>query len=240
MVDTWWQQLTTPADAAPAVVVLAALAAALAVVLPRRTWPVVRHAVTLVHEGGHALAALLAGRRLHGVRLHADSSGLTLSRGPRRGVGAVLTFASGYPAPAVLGLVCAAVLARGYVLGVLAGLVVALALLLLQVRNWFGLWSVLVVGAVLVAAAWYLPDVWQQGFVLAVTWFLLLAAVRPVLELQTSRRRGRAAASDADQLAALTRVPGVVWTVLFALVCLGCAAAGAWLLAGEALASLRP
>ncbi len=85
-------------------------------------------------------------------------------------------------------------LARGYVLAVLAGLVVALALLLLQVRNWFGLWSVLVVGAVLVAAAWYLPDVWQQAFVLAVTWFLLLAAVRPVLELQASRRRGRGGA----------------------------------------------
>ncbi len=238
MTQTWWEQLTTPAAAAPAVVVVTALAAALAVVLPRRTWPVVRHAVTLVHEGGHALVALLAGRRLHGVRLHADSSGLTLSRGPRRGFGAVLTLASGYPAPAVLGLACAAVLSRGYVLAVLAGLVVALALLLLQVRNWFGLWSVLVVGAVLVAAAWYLPDVWQQGFVLAVTWFLLVAAVRPVLELQASRRRGRGGASDADQLAAMTRVPGAVWTVVFALVCLGCAAAGAWLLGAEAVASL--
>ena len=51
------------------------------------TWPLVRHAVTLVHEGGHALAAFASGRRLHGVRLHADSSGLTLSRGPRRGFG---------------------------------------------------------------------------------------------------------------------------------------------------------
>lgn len=238
MTSTWWEQLTTPAAATPAGVVLAALVGALAVVLPHRTWPVVRHAVTLVHEGGHALAALLAGRRLHGVRLHADSSGLTLSRGPRRGFGAVITLASGYPAPAVLGLVCAAVLARGYVLAVLVGLVVALAMLLLQVRNWFGLWSVLVVGTVLVAAAWYLPDVWQQGFVLAVIWFLLLAAVRPVLELQASRRRGRATASDADQLAALTHVPGLVWIMVFALVCLGCAAVGAWLLAGEAVTSL--
>jgi len=238
--QTWWEQLTTPATAAPPVVVLAALAAALTVVLPRRTWPVVRHAVTLVHEGGHALAALLAGRRLHGVRLHADSSGLTLSRGPRSGFGAVLTLTSGYPAPAVLGLVCAAVLARGYVLGVLAGLVVALALLLLQVRNWFGLWSVLVVGTVLVAAAWYLPDVWQQGFALAVTWFLLVAAVRPVLELQAARRRTRRTRSDADQLAALTRVPGVVWTGVFTLVCVGCAVLGGWLLAGDAVAALTP
>ena len=191
MAETWWERLTTPAASAPGAVVLGAFALALLVVLPRTTWPVVRHAVTLVHEGGHALAAFASGRRLHGVRLHADSSGLTLSRGPRRGFGAVLTLASGYPAPALLGLACAAVLVRGYVLAVLAGLLVALVLLLLQVRNWFGLWSVLVVGAVLVGAAWYLPDVWQQAFALALTWFLLLAAVRPVLELAASRRRGR-------------------------------------------------
>ena len=238
MAESWWERLTTPAASAPGAVVLGALAVALLVVLPRTTWPVARHVVTLVHEGGHALAAFVSGRRLHGVRLHADSSGLTLSRGARRGFGAVLTLASGYPAPALLGLACAAVLVRGYVLAVLAGLLVALALLLLQVRNWFGLWSVLVVGAVLVGAAWYLPDVWQQAFALALTWFLLLAAVRPVLELGTSRRRGRAAGSDADQLAGLTHVPGAVWTSLFALVCLGCAVLGGWLLARDPVTTL--
>lgn len=224
----WWEQLSTPAAAAPSLLVVASLVAAAAVVLPRATWPVVRHAVTLVHEGGHALAALVSGRRLHGVRLHSDSSGLTVSRGPRGGPGAVVTLAAGYPAPALLGLACAAAVSRGYVLAVLAGLLVALLLLLLQVRNFFGLWSVLVVGAILVGAAWYLPDVWQQAFAHALTWFLLLAAVRPVLELTASRRRRRGAGSDADQLAGLTHVPGVVWTSLFALVCGGCALLGAW------------
>ena len=67
---------------------------------------------------------------------------------------------------------------------------------------------------------------------------MLLAAVRPVLELAASRRRGRAAGSDADQLAGLTRVPGVVWTSLFALVCLGCAGLGGWLLAQDVVTTL--
>ena len=40
-------------------------------------------AVTIAHEGGHAVAALLTGRRLRGIRLHSDTSGLTLSAGTR-------------------------------------------------------------------------------------------------------------------------------------------------------------
>lgn len=224
----WWDRLTTPAAAPPGLVVLAAAALALLLVAGPRTWPLVRHAVTLVHEGGHALAALVSGRRLHGVRLHGDSSGLTTSSGRARGPGAVLTLAAGYPAPALLGLACAAVLARGYVLVVLVTLLLALALLLLQVRNLFGLWSVLVVGSLLVAVTWYLPDAWQQGAAHALTWFLLLASARPVVELHAARRRARG--SDAAQLAALTRVPAAVWTAAFLLVCCGAALLGGWLL----------
>jgi hypothetical protein len=224
----WWDRLTTPASDPPGLVVAAAAVLALLLVAGPRTWPLVRHAVTLVHEGGHALAALLVGRRLHGVRLHGDSSGLTTSSGRRRGPGAALTLAAGYPAPALLGLACAAVLARGYVLVVLVGLLAALVLLLLQVRNLFGLWSVLVVGSLLVGATWYLPDAWQQGAAHALTWFLLLASARPVVELHAARRGARG--SDAAQLGALTRLPATVWTGVFLVVCCGAALLGGWLL----------
>jgi hypothetical protein len=49
-------------------------------------------------------------------------------------------------------------------------------------------------------------------------WFLLLGGIRPVLELQQSRRRSRVPRTDADQLARLTGVPAGVWVTLFALV----------------------
>ena len=67
------------------------------------------------------------------------------------------------------------------------------------------------------------------------TWFLLLAAPRPVLELQQQRRRGRARTSDADLLARLTRVPGLVWVVgLPRRSPLGCLLLGGrWLLDGR-------
>ncbi|MBO0817071.1 MAG: M50 family metallopeptidase, partial [Actinobacteria bacterium] len=41
---------------------------AVAAVGSRRIWPVSRTVVTIAHEGGHALVALLTGRRLDSVR----------------------------------------------------------------------------------------------------------------------------------------------------------------------------
>jgi len=60
--------------------------------------------VTLVHEAGHAVVAVLTGRRLNGIRLHSDTSGLTVSSGKPRGAGMIATAAAGYLAPAALGL----------------------------------------------------------------------------------------------------------------------------------------
>lgn len=211
----------------PGLVAASALLAAALVVLPG-AWPVARHVVTIVHEGAHGVAAMLTGRRLVGIRLHSDTSGLTVSRGRPRGPGMVLTLAAGYPGPALAGLGAAATLATGRPLAVLWGSLLLLALLLLQVRNLFGLWSVLASGAALVALTRWADDDAQVAAAYALTWFLLLAAPRPVVELQRERRRRRTRTSDADQLARLTRVPGVVWIALFGATTLGCLALGGW------------
>ena len=60
--------------------------------------------ITIVHEAGHALVAVLVGRRLSGIRLHSDTSGLTLTKGKPYGPGMVLTALAGYVAPSLLGL----------------------------------------------------------------------------------------------------------------------------------------
>jgi hypothetical protein len=60
------------------------------------------------------------------------------------------------------------------------------------------------------------------------TWFMLLGGVRPVIELQGERRRGGGPRrTDADQLARLTRVPGVVWVTIFGLVAVAALAVSA-------------
>jgi hypothetical protein len=196
-----------------------------------RAWGIARHVVTIAHEGAHGVAALLTGRRLSGIRLHSDTSGLTVSSGKPTGLGMVLTCAAGYTGPALFGLGAAALLAAGHAIGLLWALLALLALLLVQIRNWYGLWSVLITGGVVFAATWWLPPQGQAAFAALATWFLLLAAPRTVVELQRSRSRRRAPDSDADQLARLTRVPALVWVGVFLLVDVGALVlAGWWLL----------
>ena len=50
-----------------------ALAAFLAVAI-HAIWRVTRNVITIAHEGGHALLAVLSGRRLSGIKLHSDTS----------------------------------------------------------------------------------------------------------------------------------------------------------------------
>lgn len=215
----------------PDVRVVALLAvAALLLVLARPLWPLTRMAVTITHEGAHALAALLTGRRLRGIRLHADTSGLTLSSGRPTGPGMVITLIAGYLGPALFGLGAALLLGSGRSVGLLWLVVGVLGLMLLQIRNLYGLLVLVVAGSGVAAASWFLTPV-QQGWIAhLLTWLLLFAAPRPVFELATDRRRGRAKDSDADQLAQITRVPGGVWTGLFGLVTLSACLAGLWLL----------
>ena len=210
--------------------VLLTAAVAACLVGYRPAWSRTRHAVTIAHEGAHGFVALLSGRRLSGIRLHSDTSGLTLSRGRPSGAGMVATAFAGYVGPALIGLAAAWVLATGHAVGLLWATLVLLALLLVQIRNWFGLWSVLATATLVFVVSWWVPSDGQSTFAYLLAWFLLIAAPRPVLELQAQRRRRRAATSDADQLARLTGVPGTVWVVVFGLVNVAALALGATLL----------
>lgn len=230
MATVWERALATTPPPGRAVVLAAAAVAAVLVLAPR-CWPVTRHLVTVAHEGAHGVVALLVGRRLGGIRLHSDTSGVTVSAGRRTGPGMVLTAAAGYVGPALAGLAGAAVLSAGHAVGFLWGLLLLLAALLLQIRNLFGLLVVVVCGAALLSASWWLPVVAQSALAYVVAWFLLLAAPRPVLELAAARRRGRERGSDADQLARLTRLPAGLWVLLFLAATLGALLVGArWLL----------
>ena len=226
----FWDLVTARSPALPGWLLAASAAVAALLAFSPALWHHARNAVTIAHEGAHGVAALLTGRRLAGIRLHSDTSGLTVSAGRPTGVGMVLTAAAGYTGPGLIGLGAAALLGAGYAAGLLWALLVLLALLLVQIRNWFGLWSVLVTGTLVFAATWLLPPQGQSVFAHAVTWFLLLAAPVTVVELQTKRRRRSAPDSDADQLARLTGLPGVVWVGVFLLVDAGALVIGTSLL----------
>jgi hypothetical protein len=227
----FWTRVSAQNSPLPSLTVWLTLAAAAALVLVPRAWKLTRHAITIVHEGGHGLVAALSGRRLQGIRLHSDTSGLTVSRGKPRGMGMVLTLLAGYTAPAVLGLCAAWMLSLGHDIGLLWALLAALALLLVQIRNWFGLWSIAVTGALVFAVTWFGSATVQSVFALLVTAFLLVGALRTVVELQATRSRQGGTASDADQLARLTHLPGIVWVIVFFAATGACLVAAARLLA---------
>ena len=221
-----WNRATSTQPPLPWWAALLLGAVALALTWSPVGYRLVRHLVTLVHEAGHALVALLAGRRLRGIRLHSDTSGVTVSRGRPTGPGMAATVAAGYPAPALVGLAGALLLGAGYAAGLLWAVVLVCALMLLMIRNLYGLWVVLVTGVSVTVLSWLAPAAVLSAVAYLVVWCLLLAAPRSVLELQTQRRRTGDRRSDADQLARLTRTPALLWIAVFWLVCVAALLAG--------------
>jgi hypothetical protein len=214
-----WNRVWGTQPVPPGWEVAACAGAALLVIASRPAWHLTRNAITIAHEGGHAVVSLLSGRKLDGIRLHADTSGVTYSRGKRTGPGMVLTAAAGYVAPSLLGLAAAWLLAAHHVTAMLWLLLVLLGATFLAIRNAYGVLAVLATAGAVFAVSYLTSAAVQGAFGYATAWFLLLGGIRPVAEMQGQRRqamrRRQPLTSDADQLARLTGTPGGLWVGLF-------------------------
>jgi len=232
IIDRLWADVTSHVVAAQTTALWPLAAVLVALAVPQ-LWHVVRHVITIVHEAGHATVATLLGREVRGIRLHADTSGLTTHAGSTKRLPLALTAFAGYTAPAVVGVAAAALLHFGHAFALLWAVVVLLVVVLVQIRNVYGFVVVVLAIGAFGWLAWAAPDSWRVGVAYGVAWLLLLGAVRAVVELNGSRRGvGGGGGSDADALARLTRVPGLVWVGLFWLVTVACAGGGAWIMVG--------
>ena len=228
-----WDRVAGTQPLPPAWVIAATALVALAAVLNTGSWRLAGKVITIAHEGGHALVSVLSGRRLDGIRLHADSSGVTYSRGKRTGPGLVLTSAAGYIMPSLLGAGAAWLLTARHLTAMLWLALVLLAATFLAVRNLFGAMAVLVTAGGVFAVSYYASAAVQAGFAYLAAWFLLFGGVRPVIELargSSGRRQRWTRGSDADQLARLTGTPVGLWVTLFVLVSVAALVIGARLL----------
>lgn len=210
--------------------VLLVLVGALVAVSVRPVWRVLRLAVTLVHELGHAGVGLLAGRRFTGFVLRGDMSGHAVTVGPARGVGRVATTWAGYPAPALVGAALAWLAVGGWSATVLTAVLAVLVASALRVRS--VLTAVVVAVAVLATGAlWWSQDSELQAQVLvAAGVVLVVGAWRHLAAVLVAPDRG---VSDPSVLARLTHVPGLVWNGTFVLVC----ALATWWAASTTLAA---
>jgi len=225
--DVWHQVIGTQ-PAAPLTLVLVTGVLALLVVGFGPVWRIARNAITIAHEGGHALVALLSGRRLTGIRLHSDTSGVTVSVGKPTGPGMVFTGLAGYVAPSLLGLGAAAMVTAHRLTALLWLTLLLLAAMLIMIRNAYGVLTVVATGVVLFLVSWFTGPTVQAAAAYVIAWFLLFGGLRPIAELQTKRARRQAPSSDADQLHRLTGVPGLVWVLLFFVVAAGCLVIGGY------------
>lgn len=221
--ELWRRALATQPPPTPGVTALIGAVALAAVLL---AWPLVRLLVTVCHEAGHAVIATLVGRKLRGIRVHSDTSGLTVSRGRPTGPGMVATLFAGYPTASFVGLGAAWLAGAGHAAGLLWLLVVLLALMLFKIRNVYGAIVVVGFGAAVGLASWFAPSEVLVWIAIGLAWLFLLAGPRPVVELLFRHAPG----SDAAQLAGLTRVPKVIWTLVWLALTVGVLLAGALLL----------
>lgn len=198
----------------PDVALWAALGAGLLVVAVPALWRLLRVAVTVVHELGHAGVGVLVGRSFTGLVLRPDMSGHAVTVGRSRGPGRVATTWAGYPAPALVGAGLVLAAEAGWAAPVLLAVTALLLGGLLRSRSLYTV-AVLVVTVGGAGWLWWAGDARVQGLVLlAVGLLLLLGAWRHLAAALRSRDPG----SDPAVLARITRMPRMVWAATFVLV----------------------
>ena len=213
---------TAPIDV-PLPILLGILAVAAMLSIPRATWQFFGLFTTLVHELGHAVAGILTGRTVHGIRIRRNHSGEALSSG-RGSLSTVVSGVFGYPAPAIVGAAQVWGVASGYTAVTLFAGGVVLLLTLVVIRNLFGVLVVLASAAASAALWFFATPEFQSYALLALGTALLVGSVRALATVIAVhvRHRDRLSSSDAYLLARRTGVPSPVWLALFTVIISGC------------------
>jgi hypothetical protein len=166
--------------------------------------------VVLLHEAGHAAAAIVTGGSVDRIELTAELGGLCVSRGGWRPV----VLAAGYLGSMLFGgsiLVAAARSRRDARLAVALGLAVVVLTVVL-VRTAFGILFGVLFGAGLLAAARWLPDVANDVLLK----FLGLCSVAyAVMDIKDDLVIRTVPGSDAWQMSHELFLPAVFWGVLW-------------------------
>ncbi|WP_284978416.1 M50 family metallopeptidase [Arthrobacter sp. fls2-241-R2A-200] len=233
---TWWAAVVrgfteSQTTAVPMPVLVGIVAAAIVLSVPAATWRWFGLYVTFVHELGHAYAALMTGRYVHGLRIGLDHSGRLVSSG-RSAFGAAWSGFWGYPAPAVVGLGLIASFTAGRAGAAMSVGAVLLLVSLIFLRNITGIAVALCSAAIAQALVLFASPTAVNYVVLGLGIALTVGGVRDLVKLVGvhTRRRHQLASSDAYILARTTGAPSLLWLTGFTTVIVGAVSLSAWLL----------
>ncbi len=178
-------------------------------------WPL-KLLVVMMHESGHALAALLVGGSVDRVSLGGDQSGQCLSLLPPSIFGQIVVYSAGYVGSSIAGAVLLVLTlrykVRRFVLGAAAAWLVVMAAL--YARDAFTLLFCAGTAVALGVGAKYLPE----GAVDVVNLFIaVFSGLYAVFDLRDDLWSASRAQSDAAFLAQITYVPSIIWAVLWTL-----------------------
>jgi len=177
--------------------------AALAAVTIQELWLLTRHVNTIAHEGAHAIAGVMAGRKVRSMEIKRNADGATnVTSG--QAAGTVLIAVAGYLGPSGFGLAAAKLISLGQSVTVLWLGLVLLFCVLFVLRKVFSFVPVVLTGLLLFIMARYAATGTQTVFAYGSTWFLLLAGVRQVLDHGVR-------ASDALALSKITHIGRGFW-----------------------------
>ncbi|HAQ64687.1 MAG TPA: hypothetical protein DCR43_02335 [Bacteroidales bacterium] len=175
---------------------------------------------TLVHESGHALAAILMSGKVVRVELFADLSGTTHTVNSGKIASFVVGFTGYLFASAFAWFSCLLVhasMGRWLIVMLMA---MALINLVLYVRNGFGmLWlAMFITGCGLVLSKAGIE--WQQFFAIVLMVLLLADSVMSAIDLTVISFRTSKKAGDASLLSKITGIPAQLFALVFVAIAL--------------------
>jgi peptidase M50B-like protein len=180
-------------------------------------WRYTTHAITIAHEGGHAMFGSLAGLVVKKVRVDPGGNGSTRFSKEVKDLGVFETLAAGlagYLGPSIFGLAGAWMLVHDISpRSVLLMTLVLMAVLLVMVRNVFGMFVVPITGALIWAVAMRATADVQLVFAHIWVWFLLMGGTRQIPELFSQWKGGKE--PDTGALSSKTGLSSAFFVALF-------------------------
>lgn len=170
---------------------------------------------TLIHEIGHAFAALLTSGKVYKIYLFANTEGLAKTS-YRSILSGIFIFYFGYTFATLMAVLSFHFIFNGQ-LTALYYLYISLSLLslLFWVRNLYGIfWVLLFLGSAILLEYYHLAGI-REAFVLFFSSILLVQSVLSAFHIFYLSITNARDAGDATGLAELTYIPAFVWGLLF-------------------------